>query len=55
LAVVYNEDDGVVDWTGAMKSVKEDCLRKGAKFRDDRVVRMEVNLSWKGPNRGNFD
>ncbi len=55
LAVVYNEDDGVVDWTGAMKSVKEDCLRKGAKFRDDRVVRMEVNPSWKGPNRGDFD
>ncbi len=43
MAVVYNEDDVVVDWTGAMKSVKEDCLRKGAKFRDDRVVRMEFN------------
>jgi len=25
--------------------VKEDYLRKGAKFRDNRVVRIEVNLS----------
>ncbi len=47
MTVVYNEDDGVVDWTGAMKSVKEDCLKKGGRFRDDRVVRMEVNRSGK--------
>lgn len=47
VTVVYNEDDGVVDWTGVMKSVKEDCLKKGGRFRDDRVVRMEVNGSGK--------
>jgi len=47
VTVVYNEDDGVVDWTGAMKSMKEDCLRKGANFRDDRLVRMEVSPSGK--------
>lgn len=47
LTVVHNEDDGVVDWTGAMKSVKEDCLRKGGKFRNDRVIRMEVNTTGK--------
>ncbi len=30
-----------------MKSVKEDCLRKGGKFRNDRVIRMEVNTTEK--------
>jgi len=47
LAIVYNDDDGVVDWTGAMKSVREDCVKNGGRFRDDRVVRMEVDMSGK--------
>ncbi len=47
LTVVHNEDDGVVDWIGAMKSMKEDCLRKEEKFRNDRVIRMKVNTTGK--------
>ena len=47
VTVVYNEDDGVVDWTGAMKSVKEDCVRKGGRFRGDRVIRMQFNRNGK--------
>lgn len=45
LTVVHNEDDGIVDWTGAMKSVKEDCVKKGGKFRDDRVLRFITRTS----------
>ena len=30
-----------------MKIMKEDCLRNGGRFRDDRVIRMEFNKSGK--------
>jgi len=43
--VVYNEDDGVVDWTGVMKSLKEHCIEKGARFRDDQVIQLKLNTS----------
>ena len=41
LDVVYNEEDGVVDWDRVMKSLKEDCINKGGKFREDRVLQLE--------------
>ena len=43
LVVVENEDDAIVDWTGAMESLKQDCVEKGAKFRDDTVLRMDMD------------
>ena len=43
LSVVENDDDGIVDWTGVMESIRQDCVRKGAEFREDTVVRMDVD------------
>ena len=47
LTVVYNEDDGVLDWTGVMKSVRQDCVEKGAVFRSEQVLRMDTDMSGK--------
>ena len=33
--VVYNKDDRLVDWIGVMKSLKENCVKKRGRFRDD--------------------
>jgi len=43
LVVVENKDDGILDWTGAIESLKQDCVGKGARFRDDKVLRMDVD------------
>lgn len=43
LTVVENDDDGILNWTDAMKSLKQDCIEKGARFRDDTVLRMNTN------------
>ena len=43
LTVVENDDDGIVDWTGAMESLKQDCVEKGARFRDETVLRMDMD------------
>ena len=42
LAVVENDDNGISDWTGAMESLKQDCVENGARFRDDLVLRMDM-------------
>ncbi len=43
LSVVENDDDGIVDWTGVMESIRQDCVRRGARFRDDTVRRLDVD------------
>lgn len=43
LVVVENEDDAIVDWAGAMESLRQDCVEKGARFRDDTVLRMDMD------------
>ena len=45
MVVVHNKDDGVVDWTGVMNSVKEDCLKNGVVFQQDEVLRIESDTS----------
>ena len=45
LSVVENDDDSILDWDGVMESVKQDCIQKGAKFREDTVLRMDVDGS----------
>ena len=39
--IVYNEDDGVVNWSGAMRKLKEDCIRRGGIFRKERVTQIQ--------------
>ena len=43
LEVVQNEDDGVIDWTRAMEDMKQECINMGGAFRDDRVLRLDVD------------
>lgn len=43
LSVVENDDDGIVDWTGVMESIRQDCVRRGARFRADTVRRLDVD------------
>ena len=45
LSVVNNNDDAVLDWTGVIESVRQDCVKKGARFRNDTVLRMEADKS----------
>ena len=45
--VVYNEEDKIIDQTRVMKSLKEDYVKKREIFREDRVIRMEVDISGK--------
>lgn len=45
LSVVENDDDEILDWTGVMESVRQDCIQKGVRFRDDTVLRMDVDDS----------
>ena len=43
LAVVNNEDDGVVDWERVMKNLKQEFIDRGGKFRDGRVLHLDSN------------
>lgn len=49
--VVYNKDDGLVDWTGVMKSLNEDCVKEGGRFRNNCVIQMNVGTSGKNQCR----
>lgn len=40
--MVYNEDDGIVNWTEVMKRMKDDCIKREEIFCDDWVVLMKV-------------
>lgn len=44
LAVVHNEEDGVIDWERVMKNLKQECIDRGGKFRDDRVLHLDSNV-----------
>ena len=39
--IIYNEDDGVIDWSGAMRRLKEDCIRRGGIFRKEMVTKIQ--------------
>ena len=47
LAMIENEDDAIVDWSGAMESLKRDCVEQGARFQDATVLRMDTDETGK--------
>lgn len=55
LTVVFNEDDSILDWTGVMKSLKEDCVNNGGVFRRRSSNSHGGRHERKGPNRCDLD